>query len=455
LYASHTDGHQEDQLFKIGDFSRIAHVSVKTLRHYAQEGLLEPVWIDRYSGYRYYTLDQLTHLNQILALKDLGFTLDQIKHLLKSGVTADELKGMLRLKRMELRKHVIEEQQRLARIEKRLEQIETEGISSGNVVLLKPIQSSLTAWAHSRAATIEQADDAREGLRQLIFNWCTDQHIRITGQWFSLLKDGSFDDEKVDLHLGVQVELNPTVKEKPAAGPVRLSRLTEIPLAACLLGGTVGQVPQTELLKWIELNGYGACGETRLIYLGETPETPLNKRVIEIQVPVRCGTERDERNIENKEQKMEPVKFETLPAFKVMGMKYRGKNENGEISEMWGKLNPRFPEIPVVGQSAFGVCMMESNAPDGVFEYIAGFKVAADAIPPEGMVVVDVPENKYAVFEHVGGKETLMNTYHLIATEWFPRSGMKPIGGFDMEVYDENFKNFEPDSVMYIYEPIK
>lgn len=152
---------------------------------------------------------------------------------------------------------------------------------------------------------------------------------------------------------------------------------------------------------------------------------------------------------------MEPVKFETLPAFKIMGMKYRGKNENGEIPEMWGEFNPRCQEIPSIGQQAYGLCLMVSNAPEGVFEYIAGCKVAEDAIPLKGMVVVDVPENRYAVFEHRGSKETLMNTYHLIASEWFPRSGMNPAGGYDMEVYDEKFNNFEPDSIMYIYEPIK
>jgi AraC family transcriptional regulator len=209
------------------------------------------------------------------------------------------------------------------------------------------------------------------------------------------------------------------------------------------------------LLNWIELNGYRTCGETRFVYLGETPETPLAERVIEIQVPVRCEPEDGEVNNTQKELKMEPVKFETLPAFKVMGMKYCGKNEYGEISNTWSELNPRCAEIPSISQSAFGVCMMENQAPDGAFEYVAGFKVAADAIPPEGMVVVDVPENKYAVFEHRGSKETLMNTYHLIANEWFPRSGMKPTGGYDMEIYDEKFKDFEPDSIMYIYEPIK
>ncbi len=442
-------------MFKIGDFSRIAHVSVKTLRHYAQEGLLEPVWIDRYSGYRYYTLDQLTQLNRILALKDLGFTLEQIKPLIKSGVTADELRGMLRLKKVELKQHLLEEQQRLTRIEKRLEQIESEGIASGNVVLLKPIQACLTAWAFTRAATIEQADDAREGLRQLIYTWCIDHRIRILGPWFSVMKDSRYNENKMEFHLGVQVEATSHNREKTSTGPVRLSRLGEIPLAACLLGGAVGQVPHTELLNWMEINGYRSCGETRLVYLGETPETPLTDRVVEIQVPVHCEPVDGDELTKQKELMMEPVKIETLPAFKVMGMKYRGKNENGEISDLWGELNPRYHEIPVIGQCAFGVCLMPSDAPDGVFEYIAGFKVAADAIPPEGLVVVDVPENKYAVFEHRGGKETLMNTYHQIANEWFPRSGMKPTGGYDMEIYDEKFNNFEPDSIMYIYEPIK
>jgi predicted transcriptional regulator YdeE/DNA-binding transcriptional MerR regulator len=442
-------------MLKIGDFSRIAHVSVKTLRHYAQEELLEPVWIDRYSGYRYYSLDQLATLNRILALKDLGFTLDQIRQLLKSGLSSDELRGMLKLKKVEIRQHILEEQQRLARVEKRLEQIESEGIISGNVVLVKPVQSCFIAWSRSRAATIEQVEDAREGLRQMIHAWCCDRHIRMNGPWFSLLKDSSFDENKVEFHLGVQVETGSTLNGKANSGPVHLSRLSEIPLAACLLGGMVGQVPYTELLSWIELNGYRACGETRLIYLGETPETPLAERVVEIQVPVQCEPENGEELNNQKEHKMEPVAFETLPAFKVMGMKYRGKNENGEISDMWSVFNPRCHEIPSISQCGFGVCFMDSSMPEGVFEYVAGLKVASDAVALKGMVVVDVPENKYAVFEHRGSKETLMNTYHLIADEWFPRSGMKPTGGYDMEFYDDQFKDFAPDSIMYIYEPIK
>ena len=62
-------------MFKIGDFSRLAQVSVRMLRHYDKLGLLEPSYTDRFTGYRYYTIDQLPRLNRIVALNDLGLTL--------------------------------------------------------------------------------------------------------------------------------------------------------------------------------------------------------------------------------------------------------------------------------------------------------------------------------------------------------------------------------------------
>ena len=69
-------------MLKIGDFSHLSHVSVRMLRHYDELGLLKPVQVDRFTGYRYYSIEQLPRLNRILALKDLGFSLDQITQLL-------------------------------------------------------------------------------------------------------------------------------------------------------------------------------------------------------------------------------------------------------------------------------------------------------------------------------------------------------------------------------------
>jgi len=79
-------------MFKIGEFSKFSQVSVKTLRYYDQLGLLKPAEVDRFTGYRYY----------ILALKDLGLSLDQIAQVLEDDLPPDEIRGMLRLKRAEI-----------------------------------------------------------------------------------------------------------------------------------------------------------------------------------------------------------------------------------------------------------------------------------------------------------------------------------------------------------------
>lgn len=111
-------------MLKIGEFAQEGQVTIKTLRHYAKLGLLKPIWTDRFTGYRYYSREQLSRLNRIMALKDLGFTLEQIGQVLQEEMTLDELRGMLRLKQAELAQHIREEQARLARIEERLRRIE-------------------------------------------------------------------------------------------------------------------------------------------------------------------------------------------------------------------------------------------------------------------------------------------------------------------------------------------
>ena len=76
-------------MIRIGDFSKLSRVSIKTLRYYDEMGLLKPIEVDRFTGYRYYEFDQLPRLYRILALKDLGFSLEEIGRLLKSGLSAE------------------------------------------------------------------------------------------------------------------------------------------------------------------------------------------------------------------------------------------------------------------------------------------------------------------------------------------------------------------------------
>src|SRR5512135_1317497 len=106
-------------MLKIGDFSKLGHVTVKALRHYARIGLLRPEWTDRFTGYRYYSLRQLPRLNRILALKELGFSLEQVARMVDDHVSADQLRKMLCVKQAELQVRLQAERMRLAQVEAR------------------------------------------------------------------------------------------------------------------------------------------------------------------------------------------------------------------------------------------------------------------------------------------------------------------------------------------------
>lgn len=111
---------------KVGEFSRLAQVTIKALHHYDELGLLKPASIDELTNYRYYTVEQLPRIHRIVALKDLGLSLEQIKLMLDEEMPTEQIRGMLRLKQAEARQQMREVQQQLAMIEFRLRMIEAE-----------------------------------------------------------------------------------------------------------------------------------------------------------------------------------------------------------------------------------------------------------------------------------------------------------------------------------------
>jgi DNA-binding transcriptional MerR regulator len=122
-------------VLKIGEFSALAQVSIRTLRHYDEVGLLKPMYDEAESGYRHYSVSQLPRLHRILALRDLGFPLDRIGEALDEGVSADALRGMLLLRRVEQEKQVDEETERLNRLKALIHLIDKEGRMTNDVIM--------------------------------------------------------------------------------------------------------------------------------------------------------------------------------------------------------------------------------------------------------------------------------------------------------------------------------
>ena len=144
-------------MFGIGAFARVAQVSVRTLHHYDDLGLLPPAQVDPQTGYRWYRADQLQRLNRILALRDLGLPLTEVRKVVDDEVSVDELRGMLRLRQAEARDQMAAEAERLSRVEVRLRQIETEGRVGDYDVVVKPVQAQHVALVDTTAASFGNA----------------------------------------------------------------------------------------------------------------------------------------------------------------------------------------------------------------------------------------------------------------------------------------------------------
>src|SRR5215472_7337565 len=125
-------------MFSIGEFARLGTVSVRTLRHYDEIGLLRPAKVDPQSGYRCYLASQLGQLNRIVALKELGLSLSQAKQLL-AGITPEELRGMLMLRRAQLEQELAARENQLVEVEARLGLIAKEGTMPADDITVKKI----------------------------------------------------------------------------------------------------------------------------------------------------------------------------------------------------------------------------------------------------------------------------------------------------------------------------
>ena len=444
-------------MLKIGEFSKLAQVSVKTLRYYDELGLLRPDWVDRYTGYRYYTLGQLPRLNRLLALRELGFPLAQIEHLLREDLSAAELQRLMKLRQAELEHQVQAEQARLARVAARLRQIEQEGRQPRYEVLVKPIQPRLVAGIRD---TVTEYRDIG-GLIGELRGYLAGRGIAPgpLAPCLAIYYDAEYRDRGADVEVAVPLEgrlrgsARVAVHELPGSAEV----------ASVIHTGSYDRIRAAyrALAAWTQANGYRASGPNREIYLqGFESEPDPNSFVTELQLPVQPLTAFV--SIGHKEGKPMEPRIINKPAFTVVGLPftgfisappYEGGNENNEIGKVWDQVNTRFGEIKHVCGPAYGLCFGMPN--DKEPWYIAGFEVAQVEDLPAGMMSMTVPAQKYAVFPCTLG--TIGATYRYITEEWQPRTGHEHAEAPDFEYYDEEPDPNTPPQEMKlaIYWPIK
>jgi DNA-binding transcriptional MerR regulator len=270
-------------MFRIGEFAQIAQISTRQLRFYDQLGLLQPAQVDHQTGYRYYTIRQLPRLNSILALKELGLSLEQIGPLLEKEVSPAQLRSMLTLKRAQVERSLQEEEARLRHIESRIAQIDKEGKAEGFDVLTKSVP----------ATPILSINCACDGMNEAV---CMIRTVAEGGmrQIKPGLRDklNDVDSDKLDLDIGFSLT-RPTNESVRIAGDLvlRPGELAAIDSMATIVRPGTNAESHTSfstLGRWIEANHYEIAGPCREIFLEPITGPPgFEGALVEIQFPIR------------------------------------------------------------------------------------------------------------------------------------------------------------------------
>jgi DNA-binding transcriptional MerR regulator len=152
-------------MLKIGEFSRLAKVSVKQLRHYNELGLLPAHTVDRSTGYRYYHVDQLVTLNRLLIYRSLGFSLKETRRLLRVDNPIGDLREMLTARRTALAARVQLERARLAEVEARIAEIERDGNAPRYEVAIRSVEPATAVSLRRRCRSYDDVSELLQTVR--------------------------------------------------------------------------------------------------------------------------------------------------------------------------------------------------------------------------------------------------------------------------------------------------
>lgn len=270
-------------MFKIGEFSKLTQVSIRMLRYYDETGLLKPAEIDKFTGYRSYSVDQIPMLHRIIFLRDSGFQVSEMAAALKNW-DRDYIVEELQSKQREIQASIREEQERLAKIDSAIKDLNKEQLAIHCNILLKRIP----AYPALTLRKIIPDYFAEGSLWAELGGKMERANIRLPQNTlnFAIYHDSDYKEVDVD------VEVCTVLPEPATHRDSELFRETEeVETMACFMvyGPFENIGPAFEsFARWLtEHNKYKMTGQNRqIVHRGPWNEKDPEKYLTEIQIPV-------------------------------------------------------------------------------------------------------------------------------------------------------------------------
>lgn len=249
-------------MLKIGDFSRLSRITIRMLRHYDDIGLLKPQTVDEWTGYRYYDEEQLLAANKIYLLKNLGFSLSEIKELLVSFGDYSEIERFLQVKKVEFTMQADNLKERILLIEGAITKLKQEGNFMNYVVNLKTIPELYVASVRKTIANYRAELELWDNvlIPEMIKQKCKDM---IPYYPMSVNHDMEFTEQNADIEVRFAVIGKYTDTED-----VKFKTIQAVEVASCMFKGDYDQILSVNeaIAKWVNENGYQFNGEAFWIY---------------------------------------------------------------------------------------------------------------------------------------------------------------------------------------------
>lgn len=281
-------------MLRIGEFSRLSGLSADTLYHYEDLGILVPASVDLLTGYRSYDAMQLVTVNKIMALKDAGFSLEEIAGLLHADLRDPLLIEKLEEKARLLEDNLAVEYERLGRLHTNIFLIKNGGIPQMNDITIKKVEPILVASIRKTVA--KTSFDESLGAMWPQVNRCIDEKgIKRTIPCMMLYHSGWWDLPDLKIPFDEQVleteVAEPITKAFQGTDEVRVSQLPRVEkMASIVHKGPFSSIPKTfdMLFDWMKSNHYVSDGPIREIYhKGDWVTGNPDEYITEIQIPIR------------------------------------------------------------------------------------------------------------------------------------------------------------------------
>ena len=273
---------KEKTKLKIGVFSKMMQLTVKTLRHYEQKGLLLPSEVDKWTGYRYYSIEQMQRLNTIRHLQRLGFTLDEIKELCEEDEQSPSIEQLK--EKIEETEHQIKmlterrnQLHQMVNTQKRIKTMEKFSIESLPEIIVATHRTTISGYDALGTLCVETIGPEMQRLG------CKCSY---PGYCFTIDHNKEHNASNIDIEYCEQVEEMTTESEI-----IKFKRLEAVPKALCMKH--IGPYERfyesfTEAFAYIEEHGYKIAGQIRTSYIDgvwnrEDPEQWLSL----IQIPIK------------------------------------------------------------------------------------------------------------------------------------------------------------------------